>query len=347
LKPAGMANPPFATPAKDGAQSYNGTVLNTKSARAGHPPHWVSFGARESQISGSPRLAINPPNAILNYLYAVLEAEARLAAAALGLDPGLGFLHVDTPGRDSLACDLMEPVRPLIDAYVIDWITREPLRREWFFEQRNGNCRLMATLAQQLSETAPNWARAVAPFAEWVAGVLWRTTKTSARQQSAPTRLTHRHRSEGRGHEYEPTIKAAPVPQKICRTCGADILPTSTICENCHRAVAREQMIDIARAGRILAQSAEAQLRRGNANRKHMIAVNRWKPTDNPSWLNEEMFQTRIYPRLAEYSARTIASALGISEVYAANIRAGRHRPHPRHWQTLAKLVGVSEVLAD
>jgi hypothetical protein len=43
---------------------------------------------------------------MLNYLYAVLESESRLAAAALGLDPGLGVLHVDTPARDSLACDL-------------------------------------------------------------------------------------------------------------------------------------------------------------------------------------------------------------------------------------------------
>jgi phosphoenolpyruvate-dependent sugar phosphotransferase system EIIA component/CRISPR associated protein, Cas1 family len=40
----------------------------------------------------------------------------------------------DTPNRDSLACDLMEPVRPLVDAYVFDWMDRGPLRREWFFE---------------------------------------------------------------------------------------------------------------------------------------------------------------------------------------------------------------------
>ena len=39
------------------------------------------------------------------YLYALLESEARLAAACLGLDPGLGVLHVDTSARDSLACD--------------------------------------------------------------------------------------------------------------------------------------------------------------------------------------------------------------------------------------------------
>ena len=96
---------------------------------------------------------------MLNYAYCVLESEARLAAAALGLDPGLGFIHMDAPARDSLACDLMEPVRPEVDAWVLDWITREPLKREWFFEQPDGNCRFMASLAVRLSETAPMWAR--------------------------------------------------------------------------------------------------------------------------------------------------------------------------------------------
>src|SRR5438876_4573805 len=71
------------------------------------PDHWRIFGTRKSPLSGSPRLAANPANAMLNYLYALLEAESRLAAAALGLDPGLGVIHVDTRARDSLACDLM------------------------------------------------------------------------------------------------------------------------------------------------------------------------------------------------------------------------------------------------
>jgi len=130
------------------------------------PDHWRSFGARISPIAGSTRLASNPPNAILNYLYALLEAESRMAAAALGLDPGLGILHVDMQSRDSLAFDLMEPARTQVDAYVLDWITREPLRREWFFEERNGNCRLMGPFALRLSETMVAWRRAVAPTAE-------------------------------------------------------------------------------------------------------------------------------------------------------------------------------------
>jgi CRISPR/Cas system-associated endonuclease Cas1 len=66
---------------------------------------------------------------MLNYLYAVLESESRLAAAALGLDPGIGVLHVDAPARDSLACDLMEAIRPQIDGFLLDWVTREPLCR--------------------------------------------------------------------------------------------------------------------------------------------------------------------------------------------------------------------------
>jgi CRISPR-associated endonuclease Cas1 len=76
------------------------------------PQHWLKFGTRMSPLTTSPRLAVNPPNAMLNYLYAILESEARLALAALGLDPGMGVLHNDLRSRDSLACDLMEPIRP-------------------------------------------------------------------------------------------------------------------------------------------------------------------------------------------------------------------------------------------
>jgi CRISPR-associated endonuclease Cas1 len=126
------------------------------------PEHWQTFGARVSPLTGSPRLAVNPPNACMNYLYAILEAEACLAASELGLDPGLGVLHKDTPNRDSLACDLMEPVRPLVDAYVFDWLQRGPLHREWFFEEANGNCRLMSKFVGELAETAMVWRKAVA-----------------------------------------------------------------------------------------------------------------------------------------------------------------------------------------
>jgi len=84
---------------------------------------------------------------MLNYMYALLESESRLAAASVGLDPGIGVLHVDTDARDSLACDLMEPARPHVDAYLLKWISEGPLRREWFFEQRDGTCRWSRVVA--------------------------------------------------------------------------------------------------------------------------------------------------------------------------------------------------------
>ena len=167
------------------------------------PDHWRIFKARRSPISGSPRLATNPVNAILNYLYAILETEARLAAAVLGLDPGLGFLHADAAHRDSLAADLMEPVRPQVDAFVLDWILREPIKREWFFEQRDGNCRLMAPFAARLSETSKTWRRLLAPLAESVARVLWSKIPRHARYKPMATRLTERRRREAKGGSVE------------------------------------------------------------------------------------------------------------------------------------------------
>jgi hypothetical protein len=54
------------------------------------------FGTRSSPISGSKRYAANPANALLNYTYALLEAETTLALHASGLDPALGIqAHLD------------------------------------------------------------------------------------------------------------------------------------------------------------------------------------------------------------------------------------------------------------
>ena len=302
------------------------------------PKHWQTFGARVSPLTGSPRLACNPPNAILNYLYALLESEARLGASCLGLDPGLGVLHVDTTARDSLACDLMEPIRAQIDSYLIDWITRQPLRREWFFEQRDGNCRLMGTFAAQLSETAPTWGRAVAPVAEWVAREFWKTI----RKPDVPfaTRLTQANKREAKGTACPPP-SSPPQPQNVCFGCGKAVAKGSTHCTTCAVEVSRERMLEIARQGRVVAHEQRASARRRETKRRHDLALRDWSPSDQPDWLNEEMCANQIQPRLRDASLSEIASAIGVSMVYASDIRRGRRRPHPRHWQALAQLVGV------
>jgi hypothetical protein len=307
------------------------------------PDHWRVFGARVSPLTGSPRLAANPPNAILNYLYAILESESRLAAAVLGLDPGIGVLHVDAEARDGLACDLMEAVRPQVDAFLVDWITRETLKREWFFEQRNGNCRLMASLASRLSETAPNWGRAVAPVAEWVAQSFWtKNRKPPLGEKRLPTPLTQRRRSEGRGNEFILNTTPAPRPKNVCAGCGVTTKEGQN-CPKCGRELSREKLIELAKRGRVAAQSPESQKKRSETHLRHGAAKRAWRASPKPAWLTESIYMETIHPMLGKVTISTIASTLGISESYAADIRAGRHRPHPRHWLALAELAGISE----
>src|SRR5437899_544695 len=129
-------------------------VLFSRKDMALVPAHWLSFGARHSPLTGGPRLAINPANALLNYVNAVAESECRLAGCACGLDPGMGLLHTDTANRDSLALDLIETIRPAIEGWLLNWLLCEPLRKSDFFEASDGNCRLSSALCSKLSETA-------------------------------------------------------------------------------------------------------------------------------------------------------------------------------------------------
>jgi CRISPR-associated endonuclease Cas1 len=305
------------------------------------PDHWQTFGARISPLTHSPRLAVNPANAILNYLYAILETEARLAVAALGLDPGVGVMHADKPNRDSLAFDLMEPVRPQVDAYLLDWISREPLRREWFFEQPDGNCRLMGSFSARLSETAPTWGRAVAPVAEWVARTLWSTIPKPVRLLSPATRLTEsRRRAAKAGSSILPTM-APPRPPAVCRTCGASIKLGRSYCASCAVSVSREGLIEAAKLGRVAGHGPEARAKQAEGQRRNAAAVKAWNPSDKPGWLTEEVYREKIQPRLDAITLPVISSALAIYQPYAAEIRAGRYIPHPRHWETLARLVGI------
>jgi CRISPR-associated endonuclease Cas1 len=309
------------------------------------PEHWRTFGTRKSPITGSPRLAVNPANAMLNYMYALLESEARLAAAALGLDPGIGFVHVDTDARDSLACDLMEPGRPAVDRFLLDWISEQPLRREWFFEQRDGSCRLMAPFATRLSESSPAWRQNVAPIAEWVSRVLWSTFKQHHRKLP-PTHLTQSRRRDAKGKPHF-HISVPPLPPRVCRTCGAKVSAGYDRCSSCKVSVCTEALIKAAQKGRMAAHTVQAEAKRGESRRRHAAALKIWRPSDQPVWLTEETYRRTIQPRLAQLTVPFVRAELGVSKSYATNIRSGKRMPHPRHWQTLAGLVGIVSDLAS
>src|SRR5216684_2170160 len=300
------------------------------------PEHWRTFGTRKSVLTGSPRLAVNPPNAMLNYMYALLESESRLAAASVGLDPGIGVLHVDTDARDSLACDLMEPARPHVDAYLLKWITEEPLRREWFFEQRDGTCRLMGSFAMRLSESLSTWSRVVAPIAEWTSRILWSTARKPARLMLPPTHLTQTHRRQVKG-KSNPPIASPPRPPRLCRTCGANVTEEHRYCPSCAVAVSTKELVKGAYKGRLASHSSEAEANRAETARRHTAARRAWLPSNQPAWLNEQSYREKIHPRLAGITVRALASALSVSIPYASNFRSGKRHPHPRHWQKIGR----------
>ena len=81
--------------------------------------------------------------------------------------------------------------------------------------------------------------------------------------------------------------------------------------------------------------------------RLHKQAIQSWNPSDLPAWLTEDYYAREIDPRLRKLKVQGIAQALQISQPYAAFIRSGRRRPHPRHWEALANLAGVWAVGND
>lgn len=71
----------------------------------------------------------DPVNALLSFLYVLLMHDCRSALEGVGLDPAVGFLHRDRPGRASLALDLMEELRPfLADRLVLSLVNRRQLK---------------------------------------------------------------------------------------------------------------------------------------------------------------------------------------------------------------------------
>jgi CRISP-associated protein Cas1 len=78
-------------------------------------------------------------NALLSYLYMLLTFEASSALETVGLDPYVGFLHQDRPGRPSLALDLMEELRPVFaDRLALSLINRKQITGGGFMAKESG-----------------------------------------------------------------------------------------------------------------------------------------------------------------------------------------------------------------
>jgi hypothetical protein len=132
------------------------------------PDHWCALGTRHSTITGTPRGAVTPGNALLNYFYSVLASEITIALHAAGLDPALGILHADKDDRASLAYDLIEPARPILDRWFLRWLAEITFSKRDFNEDIHGHIRVMYPLNAHLAMTAALWRTIADSLAQWV-----------------------------------------------------------------------------------------------------------------------------------------------------------------------------------
>ena len=320
------------------------------------PPHWRVFDSRRSAIIGAAntnRLAERPLNALLNYCYRLAEIEARFACVRLGLDPGLGCLHLDAAGRDSLALDLIEPVRPEVDRFVLELVAERTFAKRTFVERSDGHVRIAAPLAHELAATMPTWRRAVAPFAEAVAhafadAVAGKTTKTTpltARKATAASAEVRRRKVQaalvkaqadaGLHRAAQPVRRRrAPAPAVAagalarCLTCGGQLgRPRHVRCEACWE-----------RQGG--AQSREVRRRRGRSIAMARSELDRWRAEHPHASARPEDFAA-IRAGLGSVTLAAIMAATGCSKATASGWRSGRHVPPLARWEILAKLADV------
>ncbi len=83
----------------------------------------------------------DPLNALLSLGYTLLHFDAVRILLSAGFDPALGMLHEPTYSRESLACDAIEPLRPLVDRFALGMLHHRHLRTDHFVMQQ-GACKL-------------------------------------------------------------------------------------------------------------------------------------------------------------------------------------------------------------
>lgn len=120
----------------------------------------------------------DPVNACLSLGYTLLHAEGVRACWAAGLDPMVGLLHAPASGRASMACDLVEPWRAQIDAWVWQQFRSRALRDEHFGRDGAGAC-LLGKAGRA------HYYEAIAPLQRRLAAALRRHARATALALSA------------------------------------------------------------------------------------------------------------------------------------------------------------------
>ncbi|PJG82205.1 type I-C CRISPR-associated endonuclease Cas1c [Caviibacterium pharyngocola] len=106
-------------------------------------------------------------NALLSFVYSILGKDISGALQGVGLDPQIGFLHADRPGRDSLAQDILEEFRAWwVDRMVLSLINRGQIKPQDFVQEAGGAVSMKAETRKLIFQTlqAKKQEKIVHPF---------------------------------------------------------------------------------------------------------------------------------------------------------------------------------------
>jgi CRISPR-associated protein Cas1 len=332
----------------DAWYSHPATTLRfTTRDSARVPAHWLVYEGRRSVLTNgaSARSADRPLNSLLNLTYRFAEIECRLALITMGLDPGMGFIHTDMPNRDSLALDVLEPLRPNVERLTLQLVAERTFTRADFVERTDGSVRIAPALVQQLAGTMPRWARLAAPHAERLAHALGRAvvgaykprTPLSGRNQRVAQAVVKArketaralHARGGSTADRDGVLEQTSLDVSTCIDCGGPVArPRDLRCERC---------LDQAPG-----QARETRRRRGRAIAAARAELEAWKREHPDANTPRELYLETILPRLAGIKLRDIMAATGLTKSTASMIRSGRHVPAQRHWPALAGIAGVA-----
>ncbi|MHB8619228.1 MAG: CRISPR-associated endonuclease Cas1 [Chloroflexota bacterium] len=276
-------------------------------------PHWRTLGSRHSPLTNSPQRAVAPGHALLNYAYALLEAETVLECQAQGLDPHMdvGPLHVDKDYRPSLASTVMESARPAADAALLSFLTRRTLGVSEFFENREGHVRIVPPLTRELAELMPAFRDAVRPMVEAVVDYLlcgsdYAALAAAMKPKPAPLAAAPRH-------------KAGPQPIRpgVAAVAAEPIVLTTRRCAHCETLTTDAYCSpECAQAAATLAQLAE-QL-------------------ENPANRTPEAWSL-LWPAIQRLSLARMCRATGLSKPWASVVRSGKLTPGSKFWPALCR----------
>ena len=121
-------------------------------------PPSLRFGGRNRR---PPR---DPVNAVLSLCYTMLHFEMLREVELLGLDPTIGFYHCFDYGRESLACDLVEPYRPDVDRFVWDVFRKRVFTgRDFSMDDERPGCYLKKQSRSRFYPVYEKWAGVMRP----------------------------------------------------------------------------------------------------------------------------------------------------------------------------------------